>query len=65
MPDRAPSTATALGSARGRFHVTRDVPVPALAAPATELTMDPTFFSRGLIIGFTVAMTVGPMSVLT
>ena len=27
--------------------------------------MDPTFFSRGLIIGFTVAMTVGPMSVLT
>jgi threonine/homoserine/homoserine lactone efflux protein len=27
--------------------------------------MDPTFFTRGLVIGFTVAMTVGPMSVLT
>jgi threonine/homoserine/homoserine lactone efflux protein len=27
--------------------------------------MDPTFFTRGLVIGFTVAMAVGPMSVLT
>jgi threonine/homoserine/homoserine lactone efflux protein len=27
--------------------------------------MDLTFFARGLVIGFTVAMTVGPMSVLT
>ena len=27
--------------------------------------MDPTFFTRGLVIGFTVAMAVGPMSLLT
>jgi threonine/homoserine/homoserine lactone efflux protein len=27
--------------------------------------MDPTFFTRGFVIGFTVAMAVGPMSVLT
>src|SRR6478672_9271059 len=49
----------------GAFSCRERPSQPEPTAPATEPQMDPTFFTRGFVIGFTVAMAVGPMSVLT
>jgi threonine/homoserine/homoserine lactone efflux protein len=64
-----PSITTALGSAGGVFMGRDIATVPATPTRADgispELSMDPTFLVRGLVIGFTVAAAVGPISLLT
>src|SRR5260221_10892015 len=54
--DRTPS------EHRGRFLVLHRTSPPTIQL---ETTVDPSFLPRGLILGFTIAATVGPISLLT